>query len=55
MDKLPETLERKLTRLGTKLIDQQRAKLLVAPTEDADGFWFGVAATARATRATAAC
>ncbi len=41
MDKLPDTLARKLTRLGSKLIDQQRGRVLVQPTEDADGFWFG--------------
>ena len=41
MDKLPDTLARKLTRLGSKLIDQQRGQVLVQPTEDADGFWFG--------------
>jgi len=41
MDKLPDVLARKLTRLGSKLIDQQRGRLLVQPTEDADGFWFG--------------
>ena len=41
MDKLPLALERKLIRLGTRLIDQKRGRRLVEPTEDRDGFWFG--------------
>ena len=41
MDKLPDLLARKLIRLGTKLLDQKQGQLLVAPTEDRDGFWFG--------------
>ena len=41
MDKLTAPLERKLIRLGTRLIDQQKGRILVEPTEDADGFWFG--------------
>ena len=41
MDKLPAPVARKLIRLGSKLIDQQRGRLLVEPTEDRDGCWFG--------------
>ena len=41
MDKLSAPLAHKLIRLGTKLIDQQRGRLLVEPTEDRDGCWFG--------------
>ena len=41
MDKLPLALERKLIRLGTRLIDQKRGRRLVEPTKDRDGFWFG--------------
>ncbi|NKB66294.1 MAG: exo-alpha-sialidase [Candidatus Latescibacteria bacterium] len=41
MSRLPENLERKLTRLGTSLIDQQKARVLVEPTQDGPGFWFG--------------
>ena len=40
MDKLSAPLARKLIRLGTKLIDQQRGRLLVEPTEE---FFSGVA------------
>ena len=54
MDKLPDVLARKLTRLGSKLIDQQRGRLLVQPTEDADGSG-SAAAIACVTLATAAC
>ena len=41
MDKLLPALERKLTRLGTRLIDPKRGRRLVEPTKDGDGFWFG--------------
>jgi len=41
MDKLPPALERKLIRLGTRLIDQKRGRRLVEPTKDRAGFWFG--------------
>ena len=41
MDKLPPALERKLIRLGTRLIDPKRGRRLVEPTKDRDGFWFG--------------
>lgn len=32
---------RKLTALGDALIDQRRARVIVKPTRDAAGFWFG--------------
>ena len=41
MEKINALLERKLIRLGTRLIDQKKGRILVEPTEDADGFWFG--------------
>ena len=41
MDKLPLALERKLIRLGTRLIDQKRGRRLIEPTKDRAGFWFG--------------
>ena len=41
MDKLPPALERKLIRLGTRLIDQKRGRRIVEPTKDRAGFWFG--------------
>ena len=41
MNRLPENLERKLVRLGTNLIDQKCARILVEPTQDSSGFWFG--------------
>ena len=41
MNQLPENLERKLVRLGINLVDQQRGHILVQPTEDRSGFWFG--------------
>ena len=47
MDPLPANLERKLIRLGNSLIDQKRARLLVEPTLDQDGFWFGGGKLAR--------
>jgi len=41
MDRLPDSLERKLARLGSRLIDPGRGRLLVGPAEDRAGFWFG--------------
>ena len=41
MDKLNALLERKFIRLGTRLIDQKKGRILVEPTDDDDGFWFG--------------
>lgn len=40
-DTLPENLERKLTRLGSTLIDAKRANPIIEPSQDDDGFWFG--------------
>ena len=39
--RLPDSLERKLVKLGTSLVDHRRAHLLVEPTENRAGFWFG--------------
>ena len=47
MDRLPDLLERKLARLGTHLIDQQRGRTLIEPSEDREGFWFGGGNTVR--------
>ena len=47
MDKLPDILERKLARLGTNLIDQRRGRILIEPSEDREGFWFGGGNTVR--------
>ena len=47
MDKLPDLLERKLARLGTNLIDQRRGRILIEPSEDREGFWFGGGNTVR--------
>ncbi len=41
MSALPENLERKLTRLGSSLIDAKRANSIIEPSQDDDGFWFG--------------
>lgn len=41
MSALPENLERKLTRLGSTLIDAKRANPIIEPSQDDDGFWFG--------------
>ena len=41
MEKINALLERKLIRLGTRLIDQKKGRVLAEPTEDADGFWSG--------------
>ena len=41
MNALPKNLERKLTRLGSALIDTKRAQPIVEPSQDNDGFWFG--------------
>ena len=41
MNLLPDSLERKLVRLGTSLVDPKREQVLVEPTEDRAGFWFG--------------
>ena len=41
MSALPEKLERKLTRLGSALIDTKRAKTVIEPNQEDDGFWFG--------------
>ena len=41
MKRLPEHLEKKLLKLGTSLVNQGRARLLVAPTQDRSGYWFG--------------
>ena len=41
MKRLPENLEKKLIKLGTSLVDQRRARVLVQPTQDKSGFWFG--------------
>ena len=41
MNRLPEQLERKLVRLGTSLVDQKRARILIEPAQDKPGFWFG--------------
>lgn len=41
MERLPEKLERKLVKLGASLVDQRRARLLIAPAQDQSGFWFG--------------
>jgi len=41
MPPLPDNLARKLTRLGVALIDSKRAQVLVSPTENSAGFWFG--------------
>ena len=41
MEKINALLERKLIRLGTRLIDQKKGRIVIEPTEDADGFWFG--------------
>ena len=34
MDRLPDNLEKKLTKLATALIDQKRARTLVEPNQD---------------------
>jgi len=47
MERLPESLERKLVKLGHALIDHRRARLLVAPSQDQPGFWFGAGNLAR--------
>jgi hypothetical protein len=47
MQRLSEKLERKLTRLGTSLIDPKRARVLVEPTQNGSGFWFGGGNTVR--------
>ena len=47
MDRLPESLERKLVRLGTGLINHKRARVLVEPTRDEAGHWFGGGNAAR--------
>ena len=39
--RLPDSLERKLAKLGTNLVDHSRAHLLIEPTENCAGFWFG--------------
>lgn len=41
MEQLNEKLERKLIRLGTNLIDAKRARILIEPTQNAPGYWFG--------------
>ena len=41
MEGLPDTLARKLTNLGTRLIDHKRAQLLIEPTQNESGYWFG--------------
>jgi hypothetical protein len=41
MERLPESLERRLVKLGSTLVDHRRARLLVAPAQDQPGFWFG--------------
>ena len=41
MDRLPENLERKLVRLGAGLVNPKRARVLVEPTRDEAGYWFG--------------
>jgi hypothetical protein len=41
MEKLPDTLERKLVRLATGLVNTKRAHVVVEPTHDAEGYWFG--------------
>lgn len=41
MRALPASLERKLVRLARALVDQERARVLVPPSRDRAGFWFG--------------
>ena len=41
MSRLPPLLDQKLTRFALALVDQQRARLLVPPQQNAAGFWFG--------------
>jgi len=39
--KLDEKHEKKLIELGRSVIDQEKAKILIPPLENAAGFWFG--------------
>ena len=41
MKELNLALQKKLARLGRAVIDQDRARVLVQPTRDRDGYWFG--------------
>ena len=38
---LPDTIKGRLVKLATRLLDQEAARVLIEPQQDASGFWFG--------------